>query len=137
VLVDKLVTTYQLGSAGQPDTTFRDIQALFQSMLTLRYLRSRLDTQFSNRSLAQTNPGGVAALVTPADIKGSLVASNTDLCNWGVLAKDLNFAADLLVAINGSNPSRVDVYYPANRTMPLDIIAGNATLFSGTLPVAA
>jgi phage tail sheath gpL-like len=134
VAVSKIVTTYRLGVNNQPDATFRDVQALYQAMHVVRILRADLLNQFGQRALADSNPGGLGALVTPKDIAASLITSYQRLALQGLVENLPGFVANLQVTRNASNPNRVDVYLPVQRVKPLDVLAVNTTIFSGAIP---
>jgi phage tail sheath gpL-like len=129
VRVDKLITTYRTGSSGQPDTVFRDIQAMYQCSGGLSFLRAGLATLFGQKALANSNPGNLGAIATPADIKAGFVSLYSQLCNQGVFQDASTFASLLSVQINAANPDRVDVFCPLERVNPLDILAANATIY--------
>ena len=134
VSIDKEVTTQQTGTSGQPDATFRDVQAVYQCMHVVRILRADLLNAFGQKGLADSNPGNLGGIVTPKDIAGSLITTYQKLALAGIVENLTGFAANLTVARNASNPNRVDVYLPVQRVKPLDVLAVNATVFSGAIP---
>lgn len=136
VSIDKEVTTAQKGSSGQPDATFRDVQAMYQCMHVVRILRTDLLNAFGQKALADSNPGNLPALVTPKDIASSLITSYQKLALQGLVENLTGFTQNLSVSRNASNTNRVDVYLPVQRVKPLDVLAVNATVFSGTIPSA-
>ena len=134
--IDKVVTTYRTGTAGQPDIVFRDIQSVYQVAGSLKFLRALLATEQSNKALATANPGSLGALTTPADVKGTLTHGVATLAARGVLQNADTTAKQLVVAINGDNPDRLDAYVPLERVSPFDVLAANATVYQ-RLPAAA
>ena len=134
--IDKVVTTYQTGTAGQPDIVFRDVQAMYQVAGSLKFLRALLAQEQSNKALATSNPGGLGALTTPADVKGTLVHGINQLAAQGVLENADTTAKQLVVSVNAQNPARLDAYVPLERVSPFDILAANATIYQ-RLPAAA
>ncbi|MDQ0472815.1 phage tail sheath subtilisin-like domain-containing protein [Labrys wisconsinensis] len=130
VKVDKLVTTYQLGPLGQPDATFRDIQAMFQLTYGLRYLRIEMANEHGQKAIANDNPGALQAISTPKEIKATLVHAHLQLCRQGVFENNQRFAESIIVERNAGNANRVDFFLPLDRVNPLDILAANATLYS-------
>lgn len=130
VTIDKVVTNYRTGSSGQPDTTFRDIQALFQTSGALRYIRAIVANEHGNKGLADDNPGNLSAITTPRDIKATFIHAYTELCDRGVLENAKAFASLVQVQRNAQNPNRVDVFAPMDRVNPLDILAANATIYA-------
>jgi phage tail sheath gpL-like len=129
VTIDKIISTYRVGTSGQPDTVFRDIQALYQVAGGLKFLRAFCATAFGQKALANTNPGLLGAIATPADIKAGFIQAYTQLAAQGVFQDPATFANLLNVQINAGNPDRVDVFLPLERVAPLDILAANATIY--------
>jgi phage tail sheath gpL-like len=129
VQISKIVTTYLTGTSGQPDSVFRDVQALYQVAGGLKFLRAFCATAFGMKALANANPGNLGAIATPADIKAAFIQAYTQLANQGVFQDPATFANLLNVQINAGNPDRVDVFLPLERVAPLDILAANATVY--------
>ncbi|WP_243368865.1 phage tail sheath subtilisin-like domain-containing protein [Microvirga solisilvae] len=128
--IDKLVTTRRLGAQGQPDVTFRDIQAPFQVMAGLRYIRAYLQTRHSQKALARKNPNNIAAISTPDDIKADTIAAHADTVARGIFEDNEGFAQRLVVEIDQTNANRVNLGMKLDRVNPLDILAGNATIYA-------
>ncbi|VFU07932.1 phage tail sheath subtilisin-like domain-containing protein [Methylocella tundrae] len=129
VMIDKTVTCYRVGTSGQPDTVFRDIQAIYQAAGGIQYIRAMLAVEQGQKSFAASNPGNLAAISTPSDIKGTFVHAYTDLVDRGVFQDADTFTRNLIVQANASNPARCDVLAPIERVNPLDILAVNATFY--------
>lgn len=129
IMVDKTITTYRVGASGQPDTVFRDVQALYQVAGGLAFMRSEFATECGQKALADSNPGGLGAIVTPDDAKANFIHSYTTLGLRGVFQNADTFSTLLLVKINAENPDRLDAYLPMDRVNPLDILAANATIY--------
>jgi phage tail sheath gpL-like len=130
VAVDKLITTYRSNALGQPDTTFRDVQALAQLMVALRLFRADLSTEHGQKSLADSNPNGLGAISTVADIKATLVHTYQKLVDRGVLEDVEGFTRDAIVQRDSVNTNRVNVLAPLDRVNALDVLAANARLYS-------
>lgn len=137
VAIDKLITTYQKNPLGQTDTTFRDIQWAGQMMYVLRNWRAMLSYEHGQKALADDNPGNLAAISTPRDIKATLIQAHEQTTRQGVTENTREFAKRLAVKRNADNPNRVDVMAPIDRVNPLDIIAANARLYSQYRQAAA
>lgn len=129
-VVDKAVTTSKLNALGQIDTTFRDVQALYQLMYALKFFRNRLSVEHGQKALASTNPGGNAAISTPADIRATFVHAYEGLVTRGVLEDAAGFAARIVVERDADSANRVNVKAPLDRVNPLDVIAANAVLYA-------
>lgn len=130
VAIDKVITTYQRDPNSQPDSTFRDIQAIGQLVAMLRYFRAMLSYEHGQKALADENPGNLGALSTPRDIKATMVHAATELEARGVIENSRSFAERLEVKRNAENANRVDILAPIDRVNALDIIAANAKLYS-------
>lgn len=131
VVIDKLITTRRNNSAGQPDSTWRDIQAIAVALHSLIYLRAGLSYRHANKAVADQNPGNVATISTPADIKSDLIALYGDLVNRGQMENQAAFAASLVVERDATTRSRVNIALNAMDVVnPLDILAANATFRS-------
>lgn len=129
VQIDKIITTYRTGAAGQPDAVFRDVQSMYQLSGGLGFMRAGFGTLYGNKAIAPSNPGNLGAIVTPADITGGAINLYVQLCKQGVFADAAIFASAITVAINAGNPNRVDLFLPMERVNPLDILASNATIY--------
>lgn len=130
VVVDKAVTTSKLNALGQIDRTFRDVQALYQTMAALKYFRGRAAIEHGSKALASTNPGGNPAISTPTDILATFVHAYTDLVRRGVLEDVDGFVARAKAVRNDGSETRVDILAPLDRVNPLDVLAANAVLYA-------
>lgn len=130
VTADKAVTTAKRNALGQIDSTFRDVQAIYQLMYALKFFRQRLSVEHGQKALASTNPGGSAAISTPADIRATFIHAYQALASRGVLEDVDGFADRVRVERNADAANRVDVLAPLDRVNPLDVIAANATLYA-------
>ncbi|MBZ8133227.1 phage tail sheath subtilisin-like domain-containing protein [Afifella sp. IM 167] len=129
VTIDKLITTYRTNPLGQTDTVFRDIQAMAQAMYMLKRFRADLSYEHGQKAIADTNPGNLGAISTPADIKATMIHSAEAMARQGVLENAPEFARRLIVQRDGDNPNRVNVLAPIDRVNPFDILALNAVLY--------
>lgn len=142
VLLSKVITTYQTGPSGNPDSVFRDIQSVYQCSEGMKFMRAELGVLFGQKALVHSNPGQLSAAVTPADIKAGFVGIYQELCANLVFQDADTFAKLIQVRINPNNPNRVDVFCPMERVNPFDILAINATIYQqypsiALLPIAA
>ena len=127
--IDRIVTTYQTNVRGAPDTTFLDIETLAICRYVIEYLDNEVKTTYPRCSLAQTNPGGLQGMVTPAQIKASMIRAYNDLQNvGGVVTNAALFAQYLDVEID-TDVNRVDAYLPINPVGQLRVFAANVTVF--------
>ncbi|WFS01594.1 hypothetical protein [Rhizobium tumorigenes] len=127
VMVDKIITQIQTIN-GAPDTTFRDIQAVFQVTYALQKFRADLASEHSNKALAQDNPSNLDAISTPKDIKATLFHTYQSMP--GVLKNAAAVLPSINVTIDADNPNRVNCALPLDRVNALDIFSGLARVYS-------
>ncbi len=130
ITVDKTVTAYKVNAAGQPDSVFRDVQAVYQIGLGLPFIRAAVWQECGQKALMDANPGSLAAVVTPKDIKASFGHAVAQLEMRGVFDNSTKTIAQMVVARDAQNRARVNVYAPLERVSPLDILAVNATVYA-------
>lgn len=136
VVIDKIITMQRQNGQGLPDTVFRDIQAIAQAMLGLRYLRAGLATRNANKALARANPSNLPTIATPDDLKADCIALYGDLVDRGLFEDKPGFARRVKVEVDASNPARANIGMDLDRISPLDILANNATFYA-QYPAAA
>ena len=129
VVIDRMVTTYKTNAVGAPDATFMDIETMAQGMYSLRYLRSAVQTQLGRKAFAASNPFNVPTVVTPKDVGNVLIHAYNDLVALGVTQDGADFANQLVVQQNATNPNRCDAYLPLEFVNQLRIFAANVTAF--------
>jgi phage tail sheath gpL-like len=129
VSVDRRVTTYKTNAAGAPDATFRDVETLAQCMFATRFLRTAVQTQHGRKAFAAENPFHVAEVVTPDDLRNTLIHAYNDLVALGVVQDSSDFASFLVVQVNPSDPNRADAYLPIEVVNQLRVFAANVTAF--------
>jgi phage tail sheath gpL-like len=125
VQIENLITTYQTNAFGQPDQSYLESETLFLLTYVLRRMAAVVNTKYSRKKLAadgtRFDPG--ANVVTPNIIKSDLVALYRELEAAGVTQKSAQFEQALIVEINGTNPSRIDVLWPGVLIQQLRIFA--------------
>jgi len=125
VRIENLVTTYQLNSFSQPDSSYLQVETMFLLMLVLRAMSSLVTTKYSRVKLAADGtrfaPG--ANIVTPAVIREDLIALYRELEYEGYVQNSAAFAQGLIVQKNATNPNRVDVLWPGTLINQLRIFA--------------
>lgn len=130
VQIGKSVTTQRTGVGNQPDSTFRDIQSVFQVQIAVQYLRSVFFFEHGNKAIADDNPGNLPAVSTPRDILATFLHGLTELERRGVIENVDRSGRQLTVARDQGNPARVNVVAKIDRTNPLDILALNAIVYA-------
>lgn len=125
VVIEKLITTYQLNGFGQPDNSYLDAETLFNIAYVLRDMRAEITSTYGRTKLAADStrlaPG--RGVTTPNMIKATLISRYLFLESQGYVQASDEFAAGLQVVINGINPNRVDVLWPGILVGRLDVFA--------------
>jgi phage tail sheath gpL-like len=128
VALDRVISTYQTNVWGSPDTTWLDIETLYQTMYALRFLRQVVTQTYPRSALVPDNPGALQGFTTPTDIKATVVHAYGNLVLAGVM-KNKQLFADSLVVEQAADPNRVNAYLPFDVVNQLRIFAANATTF--------
>jgi phage tail sheath gpL-like len=115
VAIENLITTYQKNSFGQADDSYLEVETMNTLAFVLRQLKSVVTTKYSRVKLAANGTRLTAGnnVVTPNTIRADLIAQYQALEEAGYVQGSAQFAQGLVVEQNASNPSRVDVLYPA------------------------
>jgi phage tail sheath gpL-like len=128
VAIDRLISTYQTNVWGSPDTTFLDIETLYQTAYALRFLKQVITQTYPRSALVPDNPGALQGFTTPSDIRATIVHSYGQLVVNGVM-KNKQLFADTVIVEQAADPNRVNTYLPLDVVNQLRIFAANATVF--------
>lgn len=128
VLLDRVITTYQSNSYGQPDITWLDVETRAQMVYFVRFMRQRITQKYGRHALADDNPTGNPGIVTAQILKAECVHIYKELEIGGLVENSTLFAQRLVVE-RSSDPSRVNGYLPADVVNQFRIFAANATTF--------
>lgn len=126
VLIERAITTYQLNPQGLEDIAWLDVN----TPLTLFYLRlavrSRISLKFPRHKLASdgTKFGAGQAIVTPRIIRAELISLFRDLELAGLVENLDQFAADLIVERDATDPNRVNALIPPDLVNQFLVFAG-------------
>lgn len=110
VLLDRVITTYQVDAFGSPDTAYLDVN----TPLTLSYLRwsyvSTMEAAFPRHKLADDGTPAAAgdAIVTPKVARAKTVAWAQDMGKAGLIENVPAFIASLIIERDASNPQRLN-----------------------------
>jgi len=125
VIIDRLITTYQTNSEDQPDASYLDANTLFNLSYLKQTYVARMAAKFSRMKLAadgvQINPG--QAVVTPKAVKGEIISLFKDWEKIALVQDIDSFKQLLIVEINASDPTRLDVMMPPTLISGLQVIA--------------
>lgn len=125
VRIDRVITTYQTNAAGAEDISYLDLN----TRLTLAYLRYDLRnfflTAYPRHKLAadgtRFKPG--QAVVTPGTAKLALCSRFSEWEERGLVEDFDQFKRDMLVEINASIPTQLDIRISPNVVNQLIVIA--------------
>jgi phage tail sheath gpL-like len=125
VVIDRLITTYQTNSEDQPDASYLDANTLFNLSYIKQDYVAFMSSKFARFKLAADgtpiNPGQL--ITTPSAVKGEIIGRFI-LWELAGLVQQLDlFKQQLVVEINDSDPTRLDVLMPPTLISGLQIIA--------------
>lgn len=114
VTIENMVTTYVTNAQGNPDNSYLELETLYTLVYVLRFMRARVQTKFARVKLAAD---GVrlppeSSVVTPATIRADVIAAYRELADGGFVQKVDDFAANVVVEKDATNPNRVNVLWP-------------------------
>lgn len=110
VVIERLITTWQLNAAGSPDTSYLDVTTML-TLLYLRYsLRAKILADHPRSKLmddgARVGPG--QAIITPQTGKALAVAWFREMETLGLVEGADQFKADLICVRDESDPNRLN-----------------------------
>ncbi|WP_337049768.1 phage tail sheath subtilisin-like domain-containing protein [Serratia fonticola] len=125
VQIENIITTYQKNAYGAADDSYLEVETLFLLTYTLRRLRTLITSRFGRMKLVDDGtrfaPG--LPIVTPATIKGALIADYGQMETQGYVQDSKGFAKGLIVTKSRANPNRVDVLWDGVLVNQLRIVA--------------
>lgn len=125
VRIQRSITTYQKNAFGQPDNSYLDSETLHQSAFIIRRLQGVITSKYGRHKLASdgTRFGAGQPIVTPATLRGELIAQYAKLELEGHVENAELFAQHLVVERDGNDPSRVNVLFPPDYINGLRVFA--------------
>lgn len=123
VCIERLITTYQYNAWGDADATYLDVNTMAQSMYGIRHLRAKITSTHGRKALARTNPSRNPGVVTPNDVRDTLVHGYRELVDLGVFEDVDLFARDLVVEIDQTDANRINASLPLDHVNQLRILA--------------
>jgi phage tail sheath gpL-like len=125
VSVQKLITTYQFNSFGDPDNSFLEVETMYRIAYAIQQMKIQTQSQYAGYLLADDGtrfaPG--INVATPSLIAAFIVSIYQQLIYQGICQDLAQFQAALLVERNQQNPGRVDILWPGILINDLDIVA--------------
>ncbi|HWL06727.1 MAG TPA: phage tail sheath subtilisin-like domain-containing protein [Xanthobacteraceae bacterium] len=128
VLIDRILTTYQVNSWGQQDITWLDVETRAQVVYFTRFMRQRITQIYGRMALASDGAEGRPGIVTPRMLKAECVIAYKMLEAGGLVEKSDLFAESLVVE-RSADPNRVNAYLPIDVVNQLRVFAANVTTF--------
>ncbi|MDD1138760.1 phage tail sheath subtilisin-like domain-containing protein [Pseudomonas sp. TNT2022 ID233] len=125
VRIQRSITTYQKNAYGQADNSYLDSETMHQSAFIVRRLQSVITSKYGRHKLASdgTRFGAGQPIVTPATIRGELIAQYAKLELEGHVENAELFAEHLIVERDVQDPSRVNVLFPPDYINGLRVFA--------------
>jgi len=123
--IERAITTYRVNAFGAADNSYLDLNTLATLQFLMRFLEGRITSKYARHKLVNdgTRFGAGQAVVTPNVLKAELVASYGELEARGLVENRALFKQNLIVERNATDPSRIDVVYPADLANALRIFA--------------
>ncbi|MCJ2108030.1 phage tail sheath subtilisin-like domain-containing protein [Methylobacterium sp. E-041] len=126
--LERVVTTYQTNLYGQADITFLDIETIAIAAYVKRYIKLIVTSTYPRHVLRDDNPGGLQGVVTPAQMRSTMIHAYTQLSLAGLVEKPELFTQYLIVERSG-DPNRLNAYLPTDVANQFRVFAANITLF--------
>lgn len=125
VRLQRTITTYKENALGAEDTAYLDIETLFTLSYIRWSVRNRILLKYPRHKLADdgTRFGAGQAIVTPKIMKAELVALFEEWELLGLVEGSEQFANDLIVSRNLTDPNRLDVRLPPDLVNQLRVTA--------------
>lgn len=125
VRLQRTITTYKTNVIGADDPAYLDVETLFTLSYIRWSVRTRLLLKYPRHKLANdgTRFGSGQAVVTPLIVKAELVSLFEEWENLALVEGSDQFAKDLIVIRNGSDPNRLDIRLPPDLVNQLRVTA--------------
>ncbi|GDC82718.1 phage tail sheath protein [Escherichia coli] len=123
--IQRDVTTYRKNAYGVADNSYLDSETLHTSAYVLRKLKSVITSKYGRHKLASdgTRFGPGQAIVTPAVIKGELLATYRQLERAGIVENYELFKQYLVLERDASDPNRLNTLFPPDYVNQLRVFA--------------
>lgn len=127
VQIERLITCNQTTATGAPTEAFLDVGTRLTSAFMAWDFRTDARTKFARSKLAKdgTRYGAGQKIVTPAIGRAFAIGKAVQWEERGLLEDSDQFAKDLVVEINASDPTRLDFLLPPNITNGLMVVAAS------------
>ncbi|WP_433693215.1 phage tail sheath subtilisin-like domain-containing protein [Paraburkholderia phenoliruptrix] len=114
VQTENIITTYQTNTQGVPDSSYLEVETMYQLVLEIRTFLAMLTSKYARCKLADngSKPAAGSNLVTPNTIAADIRAKYAERNELGFVQNVDEFNAALVVQRNGVNTNRVDMLLP-------------------------
>lgn len=125
IQIERAITTYQKNTFGVADYSYLDSETLHTAAYVLRYLQSAITSKYARHKLGNDGVRFAAgnAVVTPAVIRGELIAAYDSLVSLGIVENREAFASYLIVERDMTNPNRLNILFPPDYVNQLRVFA--------------
>lgn len=125
VQIERLITTYQTNAAGVPDTAYLDANTIFTLMYARYSFRAWMTSKYPRHKLGDDGAavGAGQAILTPKGAKAEAIAWFAAIQDLGLVEDPDQFARDLVVERDASNPNRLNFLLPPNLINQLVVTA--------------
>ena len=125
IQIERAITTYQKNTFGVADYSYLDSETLHTTAYVLRYLQSAITSKYARHKLGNDGVRFAAgnAVVTPAVIRGELIAAYDSLVSLGIVENREAFASYLIVERDTTNPNRLNILFPPDYVNQLRVFA--------------
>ena len=125
IMIMRETLNYQVNNYGQSDAAYELVTTLTTLATLLQNMKSSITSKYPRCKLADddTNFAPGQAIVTPKIIKAEIIAQYS-LDEYNGLCQDAtDFANNLIVERDGTDPNRIDVLYPPDLINQLRVFA--------------
>ncbi len=129
VSIDRILTTYQTNAFGAADITFLSVETMAIAAYAKRYLKLVVTSTYPRCVLKDENPNGVQGVVTPSQIRSTIIHAYTQLANVACLVEKPALFAKYLIVERSGDPNRVNAYLPVDVANQFNVFAANITIF--------
>ena len=138
VTLEKLITTYQTNSFGNPDSTFLQVDDMYRIAFALTYLKQQTDQYIAGARFADDGQrfGPGIKVITPSLMTQFQGAQYQNLINMAICEDLASFMAGLYCAFNPENSKRMDIQWPGIIVGDADIVAILAQPSTSGAPIA-
>lgn len=125
MVVERLITTYQINAAGAEDISYLDVETLFTLMFVRHDWGDLVRRKYPRAKLADdgTRYGPGQVVVTPKLMAAEAINRFRDWEQMGLVENADQFKADLISERNASDPNRLDMLLPPDLINQLRIVA--------------